>query len=67
MVNTRIDSTNARIDSLRNETKTGIASLRTEMTIRLDTLKKRIPVNEEITALKLKIADLERRLEVAQV
>ena len=36
------------------------------MTIKLDSLEKRIPVIEEITALKLKIADLEKRLEVAQ-
>ncbi len=42
-----------------------IDSLRTEMTVRLDSLEKRIPVIEEITALKLKIADIEKRLAVA--
>ena len=35
------------------------------MTLRLDSLEKRIPVIEEITALKLKIADMEKRLAMA--
>jgi hypothetical protein len=65
----RIDSLetnlNIKIDSLRNETKMEISSLRTEMTVRLDSLEKRIPVIEEITALKLKIADIEKRIAVA--
>jgi len=65
----RIDSleTNLkiRIDSLRNETKMEISSLRTEMTVKLDSLEKHIPVIEEITALKLKIADIEKRLAAA--
>ncbi len=65
----RIDSTNERItsfdskmdikiDSLRNETKSEF----TAMYYILDSLEKRIPVIEEMTALKLKIADLEKRL-----
>ena len=56
-INTRIDSTNERIDSLRNEmnsmrneTEAETASLRIEMTVRLDSLEKRIPVIEELTA-----------------
>jgi hypothetical protein len=32
---------------------------------RLDSIEKRIPVIEKITALELKIADLEKRLAVA--
>ncbi len=62
---------NIRIDSLRNETKTEInsvrneiagvgkeiKSLRTEMNVKFDSLEKRIPVIEKITALELKIAD----------
>ncbi len=63
---------NIKIDSLRNETKTEIVSvrteisgMRTEMTVRLDSLEKRIPVIEEITALKLKIADLEKKFAMA--
>jgi chromosome segregation ATPase len=82
-INTKIESTNERIDSLRNETKSEIArleeridslrnetkmeigSLRTEMTVRLDSIEKRIPVIEEITALKLRIAELEKKFAVA--
>lgn len=96
-INTRIDSLDGKIDSLRNETKseisrfeekidslrnetkteiisviseitsvrTEITSLKTEMTIRLDSLEKRIPVIEEITVLKLKIAEIEKRLAAA--
>ncbi len=33
-----------RIDSLRNETKMEIGSLRTEITVKFDSLEKRIPV-----------------------
>jgi len=50
---------------LRNETKIEISSLRTEMSIRLDSLEKRIPVIEKITALEIKMADLEKRLALA--
>jgi uncharacterized coiled-coil DUF342 family protein len=78
-INTRIDATDDKIGSLRNETKTEITSVRTEivgirneiaslkneMTVRLDSIEKRIPIIEEITALKLKIADIERRQAVA--
>ncbi len=78
-IHTRIDSTNERIDSLRNEMNSKfeglnyrfekvderIDSLRTEMNVRLDSIEKRIPVIEEITALKLKIADIEKKLAVA--
>lgn len=60
------------ISSLRNETKTEITSvrkeiesLRTEMNVRLDSIEKRIPVIEKITALEIKIADLEKRLAAA--
>ncbi len=70
-INTRIDSTNERIDSLRNEMLSKfeaenikIDSLTTEMTVRLDSIEKRIPVIEEITALKLKLAEIERKLAV---
>ncbi len=70
---------NIRIDSLRNETKTEInsvrneiagvgkeiESLRTEMNVKFDSLEKRIPVIEKITALELKIADIEKRLALA--
>jgi len=33
--------------------------------IKLDSLEKRIPVKEEITAPKLRIADMEKRLALA--
>jgi hypothetical protein len=62
---TRLDLLEDTIKGLRNETKMEISSLRTEMTIRLDSLEKLIPVIEEITALKLKIADMEKRLAMA--
>ena len=39
-----------------------IDSLRTEMNVKFDSLEKRIPVIEKLTALELKIADLEKRL-----
>ena len=82
-VNTRIDSVESqiaslrnetksdiarveeRIDSLRNETKIEITSLRTEMIVRLDSLEKRLPVIEELTALKLKIAEIEKKIALA--
>ena len=38
-VRTKIDSSNERIDSLRNETKIEMSSLRTEMNIRLDSIE----------------------------
>jgi archaellum component FlaC len=63
-VDIKITSLDERIISLRNETKIELTSLRTEMSVRLDSLEKRIPVIEEITALKLKIADIEKRLAV---
>ncbi len=65
----RIDSTDERITSLESKMDTKIDSLRNEtkseftaMHYRLDSLEKRISVIEEMTALKLKIADLEKRL-----
>ncbi len=82
-INTRINSINEKIDSLRNETKTEITrideritSLRNEMKsefvglnyrfeaidTKLDSLEKRVPVIEEITALKIRIADMEKKL-----
>jgi len=64
-VDSKFAGMDIKIDSLRNETKMEIASLRTEMTVRLDSLEKRIPVIEEITALKLKIAEIEKRLALA--
>ncbi len=71
-MDTRIDSLEGQIGSLRNETKTEInsvrneiSSLRIEMNVKFDSLEKRIPVIEEITALKLKIAEIEKRLAVA--
>jgi predicted nucleic acid-binding Zn-ribbon protein len=80
------NETKTDIVSLRNETKTSIESLRNEtesnrkeilsrfegldyrfetINIKLDSLEKRIPVIEEITALKIRMADLEKRLAVA--
>ena len=53
-MNYRFEKVDERIDSLK-----------TEMTVRLDSLEKRIPVIEEITTLKLKIAEIEKRLAVA--
>ncbi|GFO96189.1 uncharacterized protein ig2599ANME_0376 [groundwater metagenome] len=61
----KFETTYNKIDSLRNETKMEIARVRTEMTVRLDSLEKRIPVIEEITALKLKIAEIEKKLAMA--
>ncbi len=43
----------------------GMSGLRNELTLRFDSLEKRIPVIEEITALKLRIAELEKKLAVA--
>jgi len=65
-INTRIDSTDAKVGSLRNETKIEISSLRTEMIVRLDSLEKRMPVIEKLTAMEIKIADLERRFVAAE-
>ncbi|MCX9009911.1 MAG: hypothetical protein OIN66_02205 [Candidatus Methanoperedens sp.] len=53
-INTRIDSTNERIDSLRNE----MNSMRNETKMEISSLR--------TTALKLKIADIEKRLAAAQ-
>jgi chromosome segregation ATPase len=78
-MNTRIDSLEAQIGSLRNETKTEIESLKNEINskfqgldyrfeainTRLDSLDKRIPVIEELTALKIKIADIEKKMAMA--
>jgi len=71
-MNTRFESVDTKIDSLRNELKgevsgvqKEISSLRTEMSIKFDSLEKRIPVIEEITALKLRIAEIEKKLEMA--
>ncbi len=57
----KFESVDVKIISLDEK----ITSLRTEMILRLDSLEKRIPVIEEITALKLKIADIEKRLTAA--
>lgn len=57
----KISSLDERIASLRNETKSEFTGLH----YRLDSLEKRIPVIEKITALELKIADLEKKLAVA--
>jgi hypothetical protein len=74
-INTRIDSTNERIGSLRTEMDIKIESLRNEMKSEfkgldyrfesIDVKLDRIPVIEEITALKLKIAELEKRMAMA--
>ncbi len=56
----KITSLDEKIGSLRNETKSEFQGLHYQ----LDSLEKRIPVIEEITALKLKIAELEKRLAV---
>ncbi|GFO96295.1 uncharacterized protein ig2599ANME_0484 [groundwater metagenome] len=75
----KFETTDNKIGSLRNEMKSEFAglnyrfenvdgridSLRIEMTVRLDSIEKRIPVIEEITALKLKIAEIEKKLAVA--
>lgn len=66
---TKIDALEDRISSLRNETKADIAGLNYRFDAidsKFDSLEKRIPVIEEITALKLKIADIEKRLAEAQ-
>ncbi len=72
ILDTKMTSLNERIDSLRNENKVEIsgvrnemASLRTEMNIKFDSLEKRIPVIEKITAPEIKIADIEKRLAAA--
>ncbi|KCZ72987.1 hypothetical protein ANME2D_00046 [Candidatus Methanoperedens nitroreducens] len=79
-IHTRIDSVEVQIGSLRNEMNSKfegmnyrfekvderIDSLRTEITVKFDSLEKRIPVIEKITALELKIADIEKRLASAQ-
>ncbi len=72
----KIDSlrneTKAEIEGLRKEMLSKfekvdikIDSLRTEMNVRLDSIEKRIPVIEKITALEIKIADIEKRLALA--
>jgi SMC interacting uncharacterized protein involved in chromosome segregation len=71
-VDHKFEATDIKIDSLKTEmnskfeaTDIKIDSLKTEMTVRLDYLEKRIPVIEEITALKIKIAELEKKLAAA--
>ena len=64
----RFEATDNKIDSLRNEMLSKFEGLdyRFEaINTRLDSLENRIPVIEEITALKLRIAELEKRLAVA--
>ncbi len=58
---TEITSLDEKIGSLRNETKSEFTGLH----YRLDSIDKRIPVIEEIGALKHRIADLEKKLAVA--
>jgi hypothetical protein len=57
----KFEATGIKITSLRNEAKTEFTGLN----YRFDSLEKRIPVIEEITALKFKIADMEKRLAMA--
>lgn len=64
-INTRIDSLESNLNIKFENVDIKIDSLRTEMNVRLDSIEKRIPVIEKITALELKIADIEKRLAVA--
>lgn len=56
-LNGRIDGLDGKIDSLRNETKSEFNALN----YRFDSLEKSMPVIEEITALKIKIANIESK------
>ena len=62
-VNARIDSTNEKIDSLRNETKTEIEGLRKEMLSKFET------TDNKITSLDERIVSLrnETKTEIASV
>jgi hypothetical protein len=60
-VTVKIGILDERITSLRNETKSEFTGLH----YRFDSLEKRIPVIEEMAALRLKIAELEKKLAVA--
>ncbi len=60
-LNIKISSVDERITSLRNETKSEFTGLN----YRLDSIENRIPVIEKITALEIKIAELEKRLAAA--
>lgn len=68
----KITALDGKIEGLRKEMLSKfenvdikIDSLRTEMNVRLDSIEKRIPVIEKITALEIKIADIEKRLALA--
>jgi len=68
-MNTRINSLDEKIVSLRTEMKSDFKGLdyRFEtIDIHFDSLEKRIPVIEEITALKIKIAELEKKMAIIQ-
>ncbi|GFO96812.1 uncharacterized protein ig2599ANME_1002 [groundwater metagenome] len=71
-INTRIDSTDAKIEGLRKEilskfetTDNKIETLNKIVIIKFESLEQHIPVIEKITALELKIADIEKRLALA--
>ena len=71
-IHTQIESLeermDTRIDSLRNETKsefTGLNYRFETIDAKLDSIEKRIPVIEEIAALKLRMAELEKKLATA--
>jgi DNA repair exonuclease SbcCD ATPase subunit len=78
-LDTKIDSlrseTKTEIDAMRKEMLSKFESVYNKfegldyrfetINIKLDSLEKRIPVIEEITALKIKVADMEKRLAMA--
>ncbi len=70
-INTRIDSTNERIESLRNETKTEINSVRSEIaSVRKEIESLRNETKMEIASLRsdmnVKFDSLEKRIPVIE-
>ena len=57
-MNTRFETVNARIGYLQESMNARFEAVNT----RIDSLEKRMPVIEELTAIKIRLADLEKRV-----
>ena len=72
-LNAKVESLEKVIGSLRNEMFTKFDSLEKTMNARfeavntrIDSLEKRIPVIEEMTAIKIRLAEVEKRIQGSQ-